>query len=1208
MHDRSCRPDSRSRFFLPASALVAFALGLLVTALLFLSINAFERHSGEAEFERRANNRFAAVREGLQDSINVLSTVTRLFMTVPQVGRAQFDTFTRPMLAQNPQIHLLTFQRLVEEGERDRFEAQRRTRFPGFEIGELAHGAKVRAASRSRYLVIDYLEPMAGNENVLGLDTFSRKDLDGALRRACSTGQASMTGLYPVMLDNTLQKGAVLLTPVYRDGAVLARTGSNCAHVSGYTSAAFSSSRLFAQALAARRALGTGFDVSVYAGRGPREQNLAFRHGAAPAPAPDASFLSSILRRHPDRLDQSFEIAGQPWYVVVSASKPALLDDRLGSLLVLAGGLCTSLLVAAYLRVLAARSRSVNRMVRERTAALHETSATLQVRERAIEACVNSIIITSARAPHHAIEYVNPAFEEMTGYATTEMIGLGFSVLWRDDADQDGVRALVACADAQQQGHALLRICRKDGTLLWSEAYFAPVRNEDGQVEHFVVAIYDITQKKCYEEELERQARHDNLTGLANRTLLRERLREAIVGAAREQRAVWVMFVDLDHFKFVNDSLGHSAGDKFLCVMARRLREAVRHGDTVARHGGDEFVLVLREGAHGALNQAALERIVAAIAQPVTIDGHEFFIGSSAGIAAYPADSDDPDSLIEFADLAMYRAKQLGRNNLQFYTAEMNAQAQERLRLEGALRNALEAQQFELHYQPQVDLRSGRIVGMEALLRWWHPELGMVAPGRFIALAEETGMIVPIGAWVMRSACAQAQAWREAGLGEIRMAVNLSARQFNEAGLVDSIAAILAHTGLPARCLDIELTESLVMTDVARAVEILTSMHALGLTLSIDDFGTGYSSLAYLNRFPIDVLKIDQSFVREIAEHASQAAIVDAIISMAHSMGMRVIAEGVETEAQCDYLARNMCDEIQGYLFSRPLPAGEMAQLLAQQRCLPERLLRVRKRARTLLLVDDEPGILNTIKRRVSDAGYLVLTAPHAEAALGLLATQEVDVVLSDQRMPGMSGVEFLRTVKRLYPHTVRIVLSGFGDLQLVTDAINEGAIYKFLTKPWDDAQLRAHIEEAFLHKEMADDNRRLDLELRTANHGLAQLNRQMEEGIRQQREQIAQDRVALELLGAALGNAPMICLDQEQAVAFANPAAHTLFSCAGSLAGVRAEQFMAPVLQALRAAGQAQTCIVELDGVRYDIVARGMGKEQCAHAKLITFIRLVHA
>lgn len=558
----------------------------------------------------------------------------------------------------------------------------------------------------------------------------------------------------------------------------------------------------------------------------------------------------------------------------------------------------------------------------------------LRLRQRAIEASANAIIITSATRPGYPVEYVNPAFERMTGYSFAEMAGQSLALLHRDDVDQPGLAEIRAVTQERRSGYARLRNYRKDGTLFWSEVYIAPVKDEAGVVTHFVAAKYDVTETKRYQDELEFQASHDALTGLANRSLLKDRLVQAIAHAGRYGEVFWVVFIDLDRFKFVNDSLGHSTGDTVLKEVASRLKGALRDTDTVARNGGDEFVLIL-SGHHGECQRAAtVQRVMEAISRPLSIDDREFYVGCSAGIAVYPDDGKDADALIKHADVAMYRAKECGRNNFQFYTADMNEEALERLHLESDLRHAIDRNELVLHYQPQVCLRTGRIVGIEALVRWQHPRLGLVAPGRFIGLAEETGLIVPIGKWILRTACRQTKLWHLAGLGDLRVAVNLSARQFAEKDLGQSIMAVLDEAGLESRHLEIELTESLVMKNVEYTIGVLRELKARGLQLSVDDFGTGYSSLSYLKRFPIDVLKIDQSFVRDIANSPDDAAIVRSIISLAHSLRLHVIAEGVETPEQLAYLRHHRCEQMQGYFFSRPLPAPQLEAMLREGKSL----------------------------------------------------------------------------------------------------------------------------------------------------------------------------------------------------------------------------------------------------------------------------------
>ena len=461
--------------------------------------------------------------------------------------------------------------------------------------------------------------------------------------------------------------------------------------------------------------------------------------------------------------------------------------------------------------------------------------------------------------------------------------------------------------------------------------YRQVVRVEDG-----VVAILrDISERKRLETKIRFQATHDALTGLANRMLLQDRLHQAIAQAARTSKSVWVVFIDLDRFKLINDSLGHKAGDIFLTAISERLQTIVRDSDTVARLGGDEFVLVLPEFGDHKLSANTLKRIMQVVSQAIPIGEKEFTLNCSLGVAVYPNDGNNSTQLIERADMAMYRAKETGRNNFQFFTEEMNEKLLERLMLEEAMRKAVERGEFVLYYQPQVDFRTGRVVGAEALIRWKHPELGLVPPAKFIPLAEETGLIVPIGQWVIRAACEQNMAWERAGYGALRIAVNLSARQFAQPNLALSIASTLTKAGLEPERLEIELTEGLVMTDVENAIEILRDLKALGLQLSIDDFGTGYSSLSYLKRFPIDILKIDQSFVSDIENSPDDATIVLSIISLAHNLRMRVIAEGVETQKQLEYLREHGCDEMQGYYFSRPLPAEEFGELIRSGKGLP---------------------------------------------------------------------------------------------------------------------------------------------------------------------------------------------------------------------------------------------------------------------------------
>ncbi|MET0660365.1 MAG: EAL domain-containing protein [Steroidobacteraceae bacterium] len=479
------------------------------------------------------------------------------------------------------------------------------------------------------------------------------------------------------------------------------------------------------------------------------------------------------------------------------------------------------------------------------------------------------------------------------------------------------------------------QIHRRDGDIIWISENARAVYDDEGRIVCYEGTVEDITERKLYQARIEQQANYDTLTGLANRSLLHDRLQTAIRSAAAYGTRLAVVFVDLDRFKFINDSLGHHVGDELLRAMADRLRSSVRESDTVARLGGDEFVLLIN--GHGEPDAVAvvLERMLSDISQPWTIPQGDFNVTCSIGVALYPDDGDSAQTLLKHADSAMYRAKERGRNNFQFFTAELNALIRERFELENKLRRALEREQFALEYQPRIDMQTGRIIGVEALLRWYVDGAPVAAPAKFVPVAEEIGLIVPIGKWVLQTACAQNKAWQDAGLPPVVMSVNVSARQFRQEHFIQTIADILRTTGLDARYLEIELTESAVMHDAEQFIAMLAQLKQLGVSIAVDDFGTGYSSLSYLKRFPVDRLKVDRSFVLDIASDVDDAAIVRAIIALGHNLGLKVVAEGVETREQLEFLRTNQCDELQGYYFSRPMPPEELVRHMLRE--LPPR-------------------------------------------------------------------------------------------------------------------------------------------------------------------------------------------------------------------------------------------------------------------------------
>jgi diguanylate cyclase (GGDEF)-like protein/PAS domain S-box-containing protein len=559
--------------------------------------------------------------------------------------------------------------------------------------------------------------------------------------------------------------------------------------------------------------------------------------------------------------------------------------------------------------------------ITERIKAQNEQRLAAQVFDNSREA----IVITDA---DNRIITVNQAFTKITGYPPAEVQGQNPRILASGEHGSDFYAAMwqSITANGHWQGEIWNR--RKSGEIYPEWLSISSVRDIRGNLTHYIAIFADISELKAADERIRFLAQHDALTGLPNRILLQDRLLQAMAIAQRDSEKIAILFIDLDHFKTINDSLGHHVGDRLLQEVAARLSGCVRAIDTVSRQGGDEFVIVLAQIRNPADAAHVAQKILTSVALPYDIDGLELHITPSIGIAVYPDDGRDSESLIKNADAALYHAKENGRNNYQYFTESLNTRAFERLSLENSLRRALERGEFRLHYQPLIDLTSGAIVGVEALIRWQHPDFGLVMPDRFIMVAEDTGLIVPIGEWVIQEACRQNNAWQKAGLPPIRVSVNLSALQFKQRNLDEVIARILAESGVSPGLLELELTESAIMNGTESTVETLRNFKTMGLRLSIDDFGTGYSSLSYLKRFPIDKLKIDRSFVRDVSTDPDDAAIASAIIAMAHSLRLKVIAEGVETKEQLDFLLREGCDGAQGYYYSKPLPAAEMEQFL----------------------------------------------------------------------------------------------------------------------------------------------------------------------------------------------------------------------------------------------------------------------------------------
>ncbi len=686
---------------------------------------------------------------------------------------------------------------------------------------------------------------------------------------------------------------------------------------------------------------------------------------------------------------------------------------------------------------------------------------------RAVESASDGIVVSEFTRTDHPIIYVNPAFERITGYRTSEVVGRNCRFLQAADRDQPAIADIRRAMLDQRSCAVVIRNYRKDGSMFWNRLTLSPVRSPDGSVTHYIGVLTDISEQKYLEAERSFLATHDAVTTLPRYAAGSEARLEVLLLRAREtQSRLVLLFVDLDGFNSVNDTMGFAAGDAGLRLVADRLREMAGPGAEVLRYAGDEFLVAVQ-----AAPDIDLLRLATAycerIAEPMPISTTAtLYLTASVGASAFPDSGQSVLELIRQADIATNRAKRGGRNGAFIFGNELRETLGDRMALGGRMRDALTRGEFLLHYQPQVDAKDGSVVGFEALVRWDSPEFGMLPPRRFIPVAEDSGMILHLGAFVLRSACRQMRQWMDAGLSGFIVSVNVSAAQMQRPSFVGDLRKIISDSGIEPAMLELELTESVLMDNAERAVGVMHEIKRLGVRLALDDFGVGYSSLSYLRRFPLDKIKIDQSFISDITQDGNDAALVRAIIAMGHHLGLCVVAEGVETLGQYGYLKRNQCDELQGFYFSRPRPAEDIPDLLRRRFLMPTETANDLAE-RTLLILDDEELIRSSLVRLLRRDGYRILDAGSAAEALELLAVHNVHVVLSDQRMPGINGTEFLSQVKGMYPDTVRMVLSGFADLESVTDSVNRGAIYRFLSKPWDEDELRTHVLEAFRHHEM---------------------------------------------------------------------------------------------------------------------------------------------
>ena len=768
------------------------------------------------------------------------------------------------------------------------------------------------------------------------------------------------------------------------------------------------------------------------------------------------------------------DVPGTPWFMVSRIDQREALAPLQQSLRSATALALTLLLALALIAAWVWRNFQAN-VLREnfRSAkAAAELTRSTRLNAAAFNAIPEALVVTDLGA---RIESVNAAFTKISGYCEAEALGKTPRLLRAPDQDPAIYAAMRAQLAATGAWRGELLNQRKSGEVYPVSLSISTVRDESGKPTNYVGVSTDISQQRSAEAAIDQLSRFDALTGLPNRAQMLTRVEAACVQAARDQRRFAVFAIKLGRLQEVYASQDYRAADEVVRELSERLRLRVRATDLLARIGASDYMLLV--------NSVEQEADVAVIARDLTdiltaeislTDGRHIALTASTGISLYPQDGQTPVDLARNAEAARQRARGSDQD-FSFYDSNANASAMARISMEVDLRRALAQQEFVLHYQPKVSLRTGEICGVEALIRWQREDGTLVPPLEFIPVAERTKLILPIGQWVIREACRQIRQWLDEGLPEVRVAVNVSAHQVRATDLDALLSQALAEYRVAPHCLEVELTESVLMEDAEKAATLLARVKATGVDLALDDFGTGYSSLAYLSRFPFDVMKIDRSFVQAMVTEPGAATIAMTIIDLAHRMRMKVVAEGVETEAQLGFLRKNGCDQMQGYLFSRALTAPALTALLREGTRLALDA-EANSSQKTLLLVDDEPSILSSLRRLLRNEGYQILTAQSGAEALELMARHDVHVVMTDQRMPHMSGTELLHRACVIAPDTVRLILSGYTDLETVTRAVNEGDIYKFMTKPWDDDQLRAVIQDAFRYSQAVVPARRTPL------------------------------------------------------------------------------------------------------------------------------------
>lgn len=902
-----------------AGIIIPYLLAGLFMVLALQQASTRETATLRTQFDRDTSIQAQLLRSRFDEQLTILQSVERHLTASPQVSRESFRLFTAPWFERYPGMAVVGWAEWSpRENLPDLAARMRRGDQPEFRVFDHEAGAPPRTSGKTdEYLVVLYAEPASFNARAIGLNLFSITPSTHAIAHTRQTGQPEASAALQLVQDPEKKLSIVVYQGVFQ------RDASTPPQFRGVVYTAF---RLDDTLAAPLFSLPPGVELCL------TDRTIA----TAPQRLAGSPGCESAKTRSVFQYDSPFPFAGRQWEIRFTTGPGYLAGHRSWeSWSLLLAALLLLGLLGAFLLITTAHTHRIGMLVDQRTSELRRATARLEANQASLAhaqhiARLGSWVWEADATPGmtwsdelyrllgldpHQIE---PSLELLASRLVPE--------------ERPGWESTLAELRAGRSSATLdTRLLDASGTPLLVHIELE-ASHQDDVLTRLVGTLQDVTSTREAEAHIHYLAHYDTLTGLPNRSLLRDRVNQALAAAQRQEHPLALLFIDLDRFKKVNDTLGHPIGDRLLTVAAERLRSCIRDEDTMARIGGDEFMLLIPHIDFPARAAVVARKIVDQFAQPFTIDEHELTVTVSIGIAVFPEDGTDFDTLVKHADTAMFSAKEGGRNTFQFFTAEMDVRAYERLLLENQLRRAVERNELALYYQPQIAAGSGRIIGAEALVRWRHPEKGLVPPIQFIPLAEESGLIVDIGNWVLREACRQQVAWRKAGLIIPRIAVNISALQFRRSGFVALVRRALAETGADPNGLELELTESALMEPTDDTERQLANLKDLGLSLSLDDFGTGYSNLAYLKRYPLDQLKIDRSFIRDLPADAEDAAITSATLSLGRSLGLTVVAEGVETPAQRDFVTNIGCHAMQGFLFSPPLPVAEFEAFVAEHR------------------------------------------------------------------------------------------------------------------------------------------------------------------------------------------------------------------------------------------------------------------------------------